>query len=62
MSCEPVFRKLFSRQALMDLAQDLPSVGNALTTSVGTKHCLIHTLIEEVVIDQGDEGAVTLTG
>ena len=41
--------------ALMDQAQDLPAVWNAPTTSAATKLCLIHTLIEELVIDQGDE-------
>ena len=43
------------RAALLDLAQDLPAVWNAPTTSTGTKQRLIRTLIEEVIIDLDDE-------
>ena len=41
--------------ALFALAQDLPAVWNAPTTSTGTKQRLIRTLIEEVIIDLDDE-------
>ena len=43
------------RAALFALAQDLPAVWNAPTTSMGTKQRLIRTLIEEVIIDLDDE-------
>ena len=40
---------------LMDLAQDLPAVWNAPTTTKATKQRLIRILIEEVVIDVDEE-------
>ena len=43
------------RAALLDLAQNLPAVWNAPTTSMGTKQRLIRTVIEEVIIDLDDE-------
>ena len=43
------------RTVLMDLAQDLPAVWNAPTTSAATKQRLLRTLIEEVVFDLDDE-------
>ena len=48
-------RPAIDRAALMDLAQDLPAVWNAPTTSAGTKQRLVRTLIEEVVIDLDDD-------
>ncbi len=55
LDAERASRPAVDRAALMDLAQDLPAVWNAPTTSAGTKQRLIRTLIEEVVIDLDDE-------
>ena len=55
LDAERASRPAIDRAALMDLAQDLPAVWNAPTTSAGTKQRLVRTLIEEVVIDLDDE-------
>ena len=55
LDAKRVSRPAIDRVALMGLAQDLPAVWNAPTTSAATKQRLIRTLIEEVVIDLDDE-------
>ena len=54
LDAERASRPAIDRAALMALAQDLPAVWNAPSTSAGTKQRLIRTLIEEVVIDLDD--------
>ena len=55
LDAERASRPAIDQEALMALAQDLPAVWNAPSTSAGTKQRLIRTLIEEVVIDLDDE-------
>lgn len=56
-------RPEIDRDALLALAQDLPSVWNLPSTAAGTKQRLTHLLIEEVVLDLDDasnEAVVTI--
>ena len=56
-------RPRIDQSQLMDLAQDLPAVWNAPTTTTATKQRLIRILIEEVVIDvdhETNESVVTI--
>ncbi|MCY4550197.1 MAG: recombinase family protein [Defluviicoccus sp.] len=55
LDAEWASRPRIDRAALLDLAQNLPAVWNAPTTSTGTKQRLIRTVIEEVIIDLDDE-------
>lgn len=55
LDAERASRPRIDQAALMDLAQDLPAVWNAPTTTRGTKQRLIRVLVEEVVIGQDDE-------
>jgi DNA invertase Pin-like site-specific DNA recombinase len=54
MEAEARARPKIDREALMQLAQDLPAVWNAPTTDAGVKQRLVHVLIHEVVIDLDD--------
>jgi DNA invertase Pin-like site-specific DNA recombinase len=54
MEAEARARPKIDREALMQLAQDLPAVWNAPTTDARIKQRLVHVLIHEVVIDLDD--------
>ena len=54
MEAEAVARPKIDREALMQLAQDLPAVWNAPTTDARIKQRLVRVLIHEVVIDLDD--------
>jgi DNA invertase Pin-like site-specific DNA recombinase len=54
MEAEAAARPKIDREALMQLAQDLPAVWNAPTTDARIKQRLVHVLIHEVVIDLDD--------
>ena len=54
MEAEAAARPKIDREALLQLAQDLPAVWNAPTTDARIKQRLVHVLIHEVVIDLDD--------
>jgi DNA invertase Pin-like site-specific DNA recombinase len=54
MEAEARARPKIDREALMQLAQDLPAAWNAPTTDARIKQRLVHVLIHEVVIDLDD--------
>ena len=60
LDAERASRPRIERSALMELAQDLPAVWNAPTTSMGTKQRLLRVLIEEVMIELDDEANQTV--
>ena len=63
LDAERASRPRVDQAALMDLAQDLPTVWNAPTTTTATKQRLIRVLVEEVVIgldEETNEGVATI--
>jgi DNA invertase Pin-like site-specific DNA recombinase len=55
LDAQAASRPKIDRDALLRLAQDLPAAWNAPTTDARTRQRLIHTLIQEVVIDLDDQ-------